>query len=131
MGNQFVQQYFTVLHANPKHLHRFYSDGSTLTHADFTPAGGLQVRHASGQKVRAGQGARGREGGRKGGMEGLLPAASSLRAGCPLLAAVHGQLACACPHPAVWRADELPRVAAGAAAGAAADTPNCRCYCRC
>eukprot|EP00887_Chlorella_sp_A99_P006761 scaffold3.g6761.t1 len=50
VGSQFVQQYFTVLHANPKHLHRFYSDNSCLTHADVGPAG-VQVRHASGQKA--------------------------------------------------------------------------------
>jgi hypothetical protein len=34
VGSQFVQQYYTVLHSSPRYLHRFYTDLSTMTHAD-------------------------------------------------------------------------------------------------
>lgn len=50
VGNQFVSQYYTVQHASPKHLHRFYSDASTLTYGDVRPEGCV-TRNATGQKV--------------------------------------------------------------------------------
>ena len=34
VGSQFVQQFYTVLHSSPKYLHRFYTNASTMTHAD-------------------------------------------------------------------------------------------------
>lgn len=34
VGNQFVSQFYTVLHSSPRYLHRFYTDESTVTHAD-------------------------------------------------------------------------------------------------
>ena len=55
VGNQFVSQYYTVLHTSPKHLHRFYADHSTLIHADVIPEGGAvsqNLKTATGQKVR-------------------------------------------------------------------------------
>ena len=55
VGNQFVSQYYTVLHSSPKHLHRFYSDRSTLTYADVIPEGDSitqNLKTATGQKVR-------------------------------------------------------------------------------
>lgn len=54
VGNQFVSQYYTVQHASPKHLHRFYSDASTLTYGDVRPEGCV-TRTATGQKVRSGR----------------------------------------------------------------------------
>lgn len=54
VGNKFVTQYYTVLHSSPKHLHRFYSDSSTLTYADVIPDGDSiiqNVKTATGQKV--------------------------------------------------------------------------------
>ncbi|KAK9811534.1 hypothetical protein WJX72_005492 [[Myrmecia] bisecta] len=49
VGNQFINQYYTVLHSSPKYLHRFYTDASTLTHAD--ASGPVpQVSTISGQK---------------------------------------------------------------------------------
>lgn len=50
VGNQFVSQYYTVQHASPKHLHRFYSDASTLTYGDVRPEGCV-TRNATGQKA--------------------------------------------------------------------------------
>lgn len=50
VGNQFVSQYYTVQHASPKHLHRFYSDASTLTFGDVRPDGFFS-KNAIGQKV--------------------------------------------------------------------------------
>jgi hypothetical protein len=52
VGNQFVSQYYTVQHASPKHLHRFYSDASTLTYGDVRPEGFVS-KNATGQKVTA------------------------------------------------------------------------------
>ncbi len=54
VGNQFVSQYYTVQHASPKHLHRFYSDASTLTYGDVRPEGCV-TRTATGQKVQGGR----------------------------------------------------------------------------
>lgn len=34
MGNQFVTQYYTVLHKQPHFLHRFYTDHSTMTYSE-------------------------------------------------------------------------------------------------
>ncbi|EFN50901.1 hypothetical protein CHLNCDRAFT_141731 [Chlorella variabilis] len=50
VGNQFVSQYYTVQHASPKHLHRFYSDASTLTFGDVRPDGFFS-KNAIGQKT--------------------------------------------------------------------------------
>lgn len=50
VGNQFVSQYYTVQHASPKHLHRFYSEASTLTYGEVRPEGFL-AKQATGQKV--------------------------------------------------------------------------------
>lgn len=50
VGNQFVSQFYTVQHASPKHLHRFYSDASTLTYGDMRPEGFFS-KSATGQKV--------------------------------------------------------------------------------
>ncbi|PSC67396.1 G3BP isoform X1 [Micractinium conductrix] len=50
VGNQFVSQYYTVQHASPKHLHRFYSETSTLTWGDMRPEG-FYSRSATGQKT--------------------------------------------------------------------------------
>lgn len=49
-----MSQYYTVQHASPKHLHRFYSDASTLTYGDVRPEGCV-TRNATGQKVRGGR----------------------------------------------------------------------------
>eukprot|EP00898_Chlorokybus_atmophyticus_P008273 jgi/Chlat1/8447/Chrsp80S07857 len=41
VGRAFVTQYYQVLHSAPRFLHRFYTDDSTFTHAEFgsdTPA---------------------------------------------------------------------------------------------
>lgn len=46
-----MSQYYTVQHASPKHLHRFYSDSSTLTYGDMRPEGFFS-KQATGQKVR-------------------------------------------------------------------------------
>jgi len=43
VGSQFVQQFYTVLHSSPKYLHRFYTEESTLTHADAGHDGGDPV----------------------------------------------------------------------------------------
>ncbi|KAH7619628.1 hypothetical protein Ndes2526B_g06609 [Nannochloris sp. 'desiccata'] len=54
VGNQFVSQYYTVLHSSPKHLHRFYSDRSTMTYADVIPEGDSitqNLKTATGQKM--------------------------------------------------------------------------------
>jgi hypothetical protein len=56
VGNQFVSQYYTVLHSSPKHLHRFYADHSTLTYADVIPESGAiaqSLKTATGQKASA------------------------------------------------------------------------------
>lgn len=34
VGSQFVSQFYTVLHSSPNYLYRFYTDESTVTHAD-------------------------------------------------------------------------------------------------
>jgi Nuclear transport factor 2 (NTF2) domain len=34
VGNQFVTQYYTVLHKQPHFLHRFYTDDSTMTYSE-------------------------------------------------------------------------------------------------
>jgi len=34
VGNQFVTQYYTVLHKQPHFLHRFYTDHSTMTYSE-------------------------------------------------------------------------------------------------
>ena len=47
-----MSQYYTVQHASPKHLHRFYSDTSTLTFGDVRPEG-FYSKNATGQKARA------------------------------------------------------------------------------
>lgn len=54
VGNQFVSQYYTVLHSSPKHLYRFYSENSSMTHVDIVLEGGSvmqKMKHASGQKM--------------------------------------------------------------------------------
>ncbi|KAI8103253.1 hypothetical protein M9435_004592 [Picochlorum sp. BPE23] len=54
VGNQFVSQYYTVLHSSPKHLYRFYSENSSMTHVDIVLEGGSvmqRMKHASGQKM--------------------------------------------------------------------------------
>lgn len=55
VGNQFISQFYTVMHSSPKHLHRFYSDRSTLTHVDVVKEADALVhisKNATGQKVR-------------------------------------------------------------------------------
>ena len=69
MGNQFVSQYYTVQHSSPKHLHRFYSDASTVTYGDIRPDGFFS-RNATGQKVRAWAGAAVQDGSGAGGRRG-------------------------------------------------------------
>ena len=34
VGNQFVNQFYTVMKSSPRYLHRFYTDESTFTHVD-------------------------------------------------------------------------------------------------
>lgn len=54
VGNQFVSQYYTVLHSSPKHLYRFYSENSSMTHVDIVLEGGSvmqRMKHASGQNM--------------------------------------------------------------------------------
>lgn len=54
VGNQFVSQYYTVLHSSPKHLHRFYADNSTMTHVDVVVEDGTvtqSLKTATGQKM--------------------------------------------------------------------------------
>lgn len=49
-----MSQYYTVLHSSPKHLHRFYADNSTLTHADVKFEEGQitqSLKTATGQKM--------------------------------------------------------------------------------
>ena len=53
VGSQFVQQFYTVLHTSPKYLHRFYTDASTLTHADAGRDGG-EPAEVHGQEVSRG-----------------------------------------------------------------------------
>jgi hypothetical protein len=54
VGNQFVSQYYTVLHSSPKHLHRFYASNSTLTYVDMMVENGCvtqKLKHANGQRM--------------------------------------------------------------------------------
>lgn len=51
VGNQFVSQYYTVLHASPRNLYRFYSDASTLTFADIRPDGHHSTKTVTTQKL--------------------------------------------------------------------------------
>ena len=54
VGNQFVSQYYTVLHSSPKHLHRFYASNSTLTYVDMIIENGCvtqKLKHANGQRM--------------------------------------------------------------------------------
>lgn len=54
VGNQFVSQYYTVLHSSPKRLHRFYADASTMTHVDVRVEHGSitqNLKTATGQKM--------------------------------------------------------------------------------
>jgi hypothetical protein len=51
VSNQFVSQFYTVLHTSPRNLHRFYSEASTLTLADTRPDGQHIVKTVTGQKV--------------------------------------------------------------------------------
>jgi hypothetical protein len=58
VGNQFVSQYYNVLHASPKNLYRFYSDTSTITYADVRPEGqgvAQNIKTVAGQQVRPGR----------------------------------------------------------------------------
>ena len=48
MGNQFVTQYYTVLHKQPHFLHRFYTDDSTMTYSE---AGSTEALVFNSQKV--------------------------------------------------------------------------------
>lgn len=66
-----MSQYYTVQHASPKHLHRFYSDSSTLTYGDMRPEG-FYSKQATGQKV----GPLGTEAGRTAGCSAVAFAAS-------------------------------------------------------
>lgn len=67
MSNQFVSQFYTVLHTSPRHLHRFYSEASTLTLADARPDGQHIVKTVTGQKVRGSARGRRRRAGSQGG----------------------------------------------------------------
>ena len=46
-----MSQYYTVLHASPRNLYRFYSDASTLTFADIRPDGHHSTKTVTTQKV--------------------------------------------------------------------------------
>jgi len=43
VGNSFVNQYYTVLHSSPKFLHRFYTDASSLTLAEYGSDGPVET----------------------------------------------------------------------------------------
>lgn len=43
VGNSFVNQYYTVLHSSPKYLHRFYTDASSLTLAEYGSDGPVET----------------------------------------------------------------------------------------
>jgi Nuclear transport factor 2 (NTF2) domain len=51
VGNQFVTQYYTVLHKQPHFLHRFYTDDSTMTYSE---AGSTEALVFNSQKVGGG-----------------------------------------------------------------------------
>lgn len=52
VGNQFVTQYYTVLHKQPHFLHRFYTDDSTMTYSE---PGSTEALVFNSQKVGGGQ----------------------------------------------------------------------------
>lgn len=97
VSNQFVSQFYTVLHTSPRNLHRFYSEASTLTLADTRPDGQHIFKTVTGQKVRR-RGEKGAGGCCGGGSKGMYRFGQALAV-----------LRCACCPP--HRASALPRCA--------------------